>query len=179
MENYSGIELKAKTDLYNSLRRLKVVDYYHCEGCYVDISVEFDAKDNQSQFGDDFLQDYPLFRFPADSVHPYAPLVELVTSGYIYSTKYLIMLEDFTIIEIANSLRNKEISPPMRINDEFVPNGVGIFRYIELRICNMTNDEIFRIIKKYCEDNPEETSNSFINIVPLALIDLDRKEDCE
>ena len=47
------LELRAETDSYKSLKKVKVVDYYHIDGCYVDISIEYDS---ESVNGDEFLQ---------------------------------------------------------------------------------------------------------------------------
>ena len=46
------------------------------------------------------------------------------------------------------------------------------------KTCSMTIDQLVRIVKKWCDDNPSETDTSFTVIVYLVLDDLPIR-DCE
>lgn len=47
------------------------------------------------------------------------------------------------------------------------------------RICGMTSDQTMRVIKKWCDDNPSETNNSFTTLVFIAFMKLPVKSDLE
>ena len=50
--------------------------------------------------------------------------------------------------------------------------------FIGLRTCNMNADQMFRIIKKWCDDNPTKTHISFEDIVFRAFLSLPIDKTC-
>lgn len=47
------------------------------------------------------------------------------------------------------------------------------------RTCGMPSEQMIRIIKKWCDDNPSETHNGFAIITFVALMKLPAKSDAE
>ena len=68
-------------------------------------------------------------------------------------------------------LQRKFASTP---NEEFLP------LKLLLRVCNMTRDQQIRIIKKWCDNNPDKTHFDFVEIIFTAFLSLPptSAEDC-
>ena len=51
---------------------------------------------------------------------------------------------------------------------------------LRLRTCGMCHDQIIRIVKKYCDNNPEKTHMAFVHLLFMALADLPQssEEEC-
>ena len=50
--------------------------------------------------------------------------------------------------------------------------------YISLRTCNMDENQIMRIIKKWCDDNPAQTHLDIEDIIIKTIISMPVDESC-
>lgn len=64
------------------------------------------------------------------------------------------------------------------IKDNAVSFEVGSLYFMGLRICNMSEEQIIRIIKKWCEDNPDKTHMSFSSIMLEAIMEISIDDSC-
>ena len=115
--------------------------------------------------GNDFLQKYPFGKTEDEILQS-----DIET---IISIKYLTLIAGVragNIITMQLLKRNREYTQ--------LSESVEDFYDLEKRTCGMTNDQLARIVKKWCDDNPSETQHPFTRIVYWALMSLPLR-DCE
>tara|TARA_A100001011_G_scaffold212414_2_gene220644 strand:- start:3616 stop:3978 length:363 start_codon:yes stop_codon:yes gene_type:complete len=116
-----------------------------------------------NQTGNDFLNEYPFDK----------KLTSMSKEEFWHTIRYKSILDG---VMLGNSLtlgvlQLKFASTP---NEEFLP------LKLLLRVCNMTKDQQIRIIKKWCDDNPDKTHFDFVEIIFTTFLSLPptSAEDC-
>lgn len=113
-----------------------------------------------SQTGNDFLNEYPFGK-------------KVETMGEVEHWQYLIYNSTVEGMVGGNFWTLNHLH---RLNVLTPPSPLSLFT----KTCGMKTRQLMRIIKKYCDENPEITHTSFKQIVYLALQSLPLKsvEDC-
>jgi hypothetical protein len=106
-----------------------------------------------SQTGNDFLRDYPFDK----------KINEMTINEQGFAISYMSMTEGYIggNLHTLNILDNTD--PELNLN---------------LRVCDMPNDQIIRIIKKWCDNNPTKTNMGFKKIIFFALKPLAPESEC-
>ena len=113
-----------------------------------------------SMSGNDFLKDYPFGK----------DLTDMTDQEYHHHSYYAGLLEGTlmgnaeTLLLLSNSLTNVQTE------------GMTLL----LRVCKMTEEQQMRIIKKFCDNNPDKTHYSFNRIIfwAFSLLPINSPEDC-
>ena len=124
-----------------------------------------------AQTGNDFLSDYPFGkRFEDMSVVEQGEVIKWTwyMEGVIQGNRSTLQ------VLIGAGIEDDWLNPKFTSlsSDDFD---------LALKTCEMTMNQKIRILKKWCDDNPVETNNSFETIVFLAFIKLPSNsvEDCD
>ena len=107
------------------------------------------------QTGNDFLRDYPFGK------------EDVTANEMIAYTKFNFL---------AKGILDGNFQTLTSLGQE-----VDWYDFIYYRICKMDGKQRIRIIKKWCDDNPDKTHLSFSEVVYLALseLPLNNPDDCE
>ena len=115
-----------------------------------------------SQTGNDFLNNYPFgknYKYMTDNEYFHYNKFHDIVQGIIFGNHH-------TILSLIHSGTDK---------NEALQHSLFLFT------CSMPKDQKIRIIKKWCDDNPDKTHYSFWQITFAAFTDLNRKspEECD
>ena len=115
--------------------------------------------------GNDFLKEYPFGKTDDEITKNDMETIIVV--------KYLSLIAGVH----AGNLITMELIKRTRESSQLSGGNDDLFD-LKDRTCGMPTDQLARIVKKWCDDNPSETHHDFTGIVYWALISLPLR-DCE
>ena len=114
-----------------------------------------------SKTGNDFLNEYPFDKKTVemnDAEMGLAAIYLGITSGVIAGNVLTI-----------EPMRKKWVSLYFEVDENKLNNVLDRFSFTDKIPDGLDNQQLIRMVKKYCDENPEETHNEFVFLLHLVI----------